>query len=102
MDGVMRVTHIHTVCMHTVAGEPLAQSLIFCEAITARSCIKMKCQGMFESITVRTKRDHWVPGLPRHRWYTVHQQGNGYEMLLLGCRLVSSFGKRLERPKIVT
>jgi len=25
------------------------------------------------SITARTKRDHWVPGLPRHRWHTVHQ-----------------------------
>jgi len=22
---------------------------------------------MLESITARTKRDHWVPGLPRHR-----------------------------------
>jgi len=29
---------------------------------------------VLESITARTKRDHWVPGLPRHRWYTVHQQ----------------------------
>jgi len=29
---------------------------------------------LLESITARTKRDHWVPGLPRHRWYTVHQQ----------------------------
>jgi len=31
-----------------------------------------------ESITgtARTKRDHWVLGLPRHRWYTVHHPNN--------------------------
>ena len=40
-----------------------------------------------ESITARTKRDHWALGLPIHRCYTVHSQalwiwdqniGNGY------------------------
>ena len=27
---------------------------------------------LLESVTARTKRDHWVLGLPKHRWYTVH------------------------------
>ena len=29
---------------------------------------------LLESVTARTKRDHWVLGLPKHRWYTVHSQ----------------------------
>ena len=29
---------------------------------------------MLQSVTARTKRDHWVLGLPRDRWYTVHSQ----------------------------
>ena len=28
--------------------------------------IEAKKSNMLESITARTKRDHWVPGLPRH------------------------------------
>ena len=30
--------------------------------------------GVLETIAARTKSDHWVLGLPRHRWYTVHSQ----------------------------
>ena len=29
---------------------------------------------LLESVTARTKHDHWVLGLPRHRWYTVHSR----------------------------
>ena len=41
---------------------------------TVLFCMRKGVKGLLESITARTKRDHW-PGLPRHRWYTVHQQG---------------------------
>jgi len=27
---------------------------------------------LLESIPPRTKRDYWVPGLPKHQWYIVH------------------------------
>ena len=53
----------------------------------------MEIQGRFlvlESVNARTKRDHWVPGLPRHRWCTVRShfppnrtQGSNQQLLLL-------------------
>jgi len=35
-----------------------------------------RAHNLLESITARTKCDHWVSDLPRHRWYTVHQQAS--------------------------
>ena len=40
-----------------------------------------RAHNLLESVTARTKRDHWVLVLPRHRCYTVPSH-NGIDRLV--------------------
>ena len=57
---------------------------------------KSKVQAGLNGVGARTKRDHWVPGLPRHRWYTYCTPTNGTEVAPsqgLGCQSCPLCGK---------
>ena len=61
---------------HPVLSLAISDEKTGCPAQSSRNQTKLSpirsyTVCLLESVTARTKRDHWVLGLPKYRWYTV-------------------------------
>jgi len=74
---------LHPKCQRLLSTLGYPTLLELCDLLTQpfseRAALRPYFQTtLLESVTARIKRDHWVQGLPRHRWYTVRSYSGLY------------------------